>query len=73
MRGNWWRTFGVLLGLIIVIILPGPFIVLAFLLFATPPVSDTVYVVNAVLYALLLLPFVLIASTLLYSDLKSRK
>ena len=72
-RGNWWRTFGMLLSIILVIILPGPIIGFAFLLFASPSVFNTVYVVNAGLYVLLLLPFALIASTLLYSDLKSRK
>jgi len=72
-RGNWWRTFAILTAIIIVVVLPGPIIAMALLLFASPPVTDMVYTVNAVLYSLLLLPFAFTASTLLYSDLKARR
>ncbi len=72
-RGNWWRTFAILTAIIIVVVLPGPIIAMTLLLFASPPVTDMVYTVNAALYALMLLPFAFTASTLLYSDLKARK
>jgi uncharacterized membrane protein len=72
-KGNWWRTFAILLAIAILVILPGPLIAFALLLFASPPVTDMVYTVNAALYSLMLLPFALTASTLLYSDLKARK
>ncbi len=72
-RGNWWRTFAILTVITIVVVLPGPIIAFALLLFASPPVTDMVYTVNAALYSLVLLPFAFTASTLLYSDLKARK
>jgi len=72
-RGHWWRTFAILFAIAILIVLPGPTIAFALLLFASPPVTDLVYTVNAALYALVLLPFALTASTLLYFDLKARK
>jgi hypothetical protein len=72
-RGNWWRTFAILTAITIVVVLPGPIIAMALLLFASPPVTDMVYTVNAALYSLMLLPFAFTASTLLYSDLKARK
>jgi hypothetical protein len=72
-KGNWWRTLAILIAITIVVVLPGPIIAFALLLFASPPVTDMVYTVNAALYALVLLPFALTASTLLYSDLKARK
>ncbi|MCH7576291.1 MAG: Vps62-related protein [Chloroflexi bacterium] len=72
-RGNWWRTFAILTAIVIMVVLPGPIIAMALLLFASPPVTDMVYTVNAALYSLMLLPFAFTASTLLYSDLKARK
>jgi hypothetical protein len=72
-RGNWWRTFAILTAITIVVVVPGPIIALALLLFASPPVTDMVYTVNAALYSLVLLPFAFTASTLLYSDLKARQ
>jgi hypothetical protein len=72
-RGDWWRTLVILIAVAIVVVLPGPIIAFALLLFARPPVTDLVYTLNAALYSLVLLPFALTASTLLYSDLKARK
>ena len=71
--GRWWRTFAILTAITIVVVLPGPIIAFALLLFASPPVTDMVYTVNTALYAFVLFPFAFIASTLLYSDLKARK
>jgi hypothetical protein len=72
-RGRWWRTLGILAAITIVVLLPGPIIAFALLVFASPPATDLVYTVNVALYTLLLLPFAFTASTLLYSDLKARK
>jgi hypothetical protein len=71
--GHWWRTFAILTAITIVVVLPGPIIAFALLLFASPPVTDMVYTVNTALYSFVLFPFAFIASTLLYSDLKARK
>lgn len=71
-RGSWGRTLGMILAAAAIVVVPGPLIGIGFLLAADPPVSDTVYAVNAVLYSTLLLPIVAIAKVLLYYDLKYR-
>jgi hypothetical protein len=43
------------------------------LLWASPPTSDTIYLVNGLLYGLVLAPLVSIAEVLYFFDLKARR
>ncbi len=66
--GSWWRTFGIWL---LVSILAGVLVGVVAAVVALAPVAIA-STVNAVMDALVL-PFVVIATTLLYFDLKARK
>ena len=67
-HGRWWRTLGAALVILIIVRVPG-FIVAGVLIFAPVFVSGSV---NSFMNALLL-PFGVIALTLLYLDLQVRK
>jgi hypothetical protein len=66
-RGAWWRTLGILL--IISMIQAGPIVMASFATLLPPLPSATI---TSAVFALVL-PFPVIAQTLLYYDLKARK
>ena len=72
-RGGWWRCLGILFWVGLLVTVPGPVIAFAFLVFAEPPVTQSVHAVNMALYAALLLPLATISSTLLFGDLVWRR
>jgi len=72
-RGSWMRTLGFIFAALIVFVVPGPVIAFLMLLWASPPTSDTIYLVNGLLYGLVLAPFVSIAEVLYFFDLKARR
>ncbi len=72
-RGSWRRTVGFVIAIVIVLALPAALIGIGFLLLASPPVSDSVYLLNGLLFGLVLFPIVSIMKVLLYFDLKARK
>ena len=65
-RGSWWRVFGVLL--VVAMIIVGPTLV-ASTATALPPLAASAIVAGV---SSLVLPFAIIAQTLLYYDLKTR-
>jgi hypothetical protein len=67
-EGTWWRTFGILIIAFLIGSIPSQFVSGIFSL-ASPIVGGTA----AALVAAALLPFTVIAATLLYTDLQSRK
>jgi hypothetical protein len=70
-KGSWLRTLGFITVSAILLVLPGPIIGLGMLLFASPPASDTVYLVNGLLYGLLLAPIFAVCKVLFFFDLIS--
>lgn len=66
-RGNWWRSFGIVL--VISLIQAGP-LLLSSLAAAAPPVIEGIV---AGLAGAFILPFTVAAQTLLYYDLKARR
>lgn len=66
-RGQWWRVLGIVLAIVIVSIIPASFLASAGAFF---PVLVAAVIVSGV--TALVLPFVVIAQTLLYFDLKAR-
>jgi hypothetical protein len=67
-EGTWWRTFGILIVVLLVGSIPSQMVSGIFGL-ASPLIGGTA----ASLVAAALLPFMVIAATLLYTDLQSRK
>lgn len=70
-RGSWLRVLGFIIIFVILLVVPGTIIAVAMLLFARPPASDTVYLVNGLLYGLLIAPMFAISKVLLYFDLRT--
>jgi hypothetical protein len=71
-RGSWLRTLSFIAVTLLVLIIPGPVIGFMMLLWASPPASDSIYLVNGLLYGFVLAPFISIAKVLYYFDLKAR-
>ncbi len=69
--GRWFRTLGFIILSFVLLIVPGPVIGVGMLLFASPPASDTIYLVNGLLYGLLLAPIFSITKVLFYFDLRT--
>lgn len=65
-RGNWWRAFGILV--VVALIQIGPVLLASSSALAAPIVEALV----TALVSALILPFAIIAQTLLYYDLKTR-
>jgi hypothetical protein len=70
-RGNWWRSASLLVFITVVALLLGPLAGTA-LLFATSASFDFINLVSSLVYAVVL-PFVAIATTYLYFDLRVRR
>jgi hypothetical protein len=70
-RGRWLRTLGFIIISVILLVVPGTMIAVAMLLFASPPASDTIYLVNGLLYGLLFVPIFSFSKVLLYFDLRT--
>ena len=70
-EGRWFRTLGFIIVSFVLLIVPGPVIGVGMLLFASPPASDTVYLVNGLLYGLLLAPIFSISKVLFYFALRT--
>jgi hypothetical protein len=70
-RGDWWRVASMLLFVTVIALLLGPLIG-TILLFVTSASFDFVNLVSSVVYAVVI-PFVAIASTYLYFDLRVAK
>jgi hypothetical protein len=70
-RGNWWRAASLLVFITVVALLLGPLAGTA-LLFATSASFDFINLVSSLVYAVVL-PFVAIATTYLYFDLRVRR
>jgi hypothetical protein len=66
-RGQWWRTLGI--TIVVTLIMLGPYM-LASLANALPPLAASAIISSV---SALVLPFAIIAQTLLYYDLKTRK
>jgi hypothetical protein len=71
-RGSWLRTLSFIAVTFLVVIVPGPVIGFMMLLWGSPPASDSIYLVNGLLYGFVLAPFISIAKVLYYFDLKAR-
>lgn len=68
-RGQWWRTFGIILAIALLGVLPG--FVIGWI---TGPVgSDWVSALGVAAAGAITAPFIALAQTLLYADLRARK
>jgi hypothetical protein len=67
-KGHWWRTFGILLVVLLLASLPA--IAVAILFASAAPIA---YGLASAVVAVIVLPFMAGASTLLYFDLRSRE
>ena len=70
-KGNWWRVAALLFALYIMGVASAPVIGFAFLLFASAS-PNLVNLIGSLVYALTL-PYIGVATTLLYFDLQARK
>jgi hypothetical protein len=71
-EGNWWRTIGIVLLVNVVALLPGFLIQAPFAALAKSADSQAVALGGQVLIQILTAPFVAIAATLMFFDLRSR-
>lgn len=68
-RGQWWRTFGIILAIALLALLPG--FVIGWI---TGPIGSAwVSALGVALGGALTAPFIALAQTLLYADLRARK
>ena len=70
-KGRWFRTLGFIMVSAFLLIVPPTVIAVAMLLLASPPTSDTIYLVTGLLYGLLLAPMFSISKVLYYFALST--
>jgi len=70
-RGNWWRSFGVGICFVLIVVGPRELIVAVFNSIASSANSYAVVVVGEIVSDALLLPFLAIGATLYYLDLRA--
>ena len=70
-RGNWWRSFGIGLCFVLIVVAPRQLIVGIFDSFASSANSYAVVVAGEIISDALLLPFLAIGATLYYLDLRA--
>ena len=70
-RGNWWRSFGVGLCFVLIVLAPRELIIGVFDNFASSANSYAVVVAGEIVSDVLLLPFLAIGATLYYLDLRA--
>ena len=70
-KDRWFRTLGFIMVSAFLLIVPPTVIAVAMLLLASPPTSDTIYLVTGLLYGLLLAPMFSISKVLYYFALSA--
>jgi hypothetical protein len=68
-RGQWWRTFGIILAIALLGLLPG--FVIGWI--TVPIGAEWVSALGVALGGAITAPFIALAQTLLYADLRARK
>ncbi|MCI0832185.1 MAG: hypothetical protein J4N72_05995 [Chloroflexi bacterium] len=68
---RWFRSLGFIILAAVLLIVPATVIAVGMLLLLSPPTSDGIYVVNGLLYGLLLAPMFAISKVLFYFALRT--